>query len=766
MPLPLRLLPVFIGLSCALCASANAADAPANMIGYAPESAAAQTRLEQKFDAALKSDNLRNWLQQMSSQPNQLGSPHDKTNAEFVLKQFTAWGWDAHIETFYVLFPTPKERVLELVAPTHFVAKIDEPTIAEDATSKIRDGVLPPYNAYSADGDVTAELVYANYGAPDDYKELERRGISVKGKIVIARYGQTWRGIKPKLAQQHGAIGALIYSDPHDDGYAQGDTYPQGPFRSEQGVQRGSVADIPIYSGDPLTPGVGATKNAKRLKREDAPDLLKIPVMPISYGDALPLLKALGGPVAPANWRGALPITYHIGPGPAQVHLKLAFNWNQVEAYDVVATLHGSLYPDEWVLRGNHRDAWVFGASDPLSGQVAMLEEARVLGELHKAGWKPKRSIVYLSWDGEEQGLLGSTEWAETHADELKRKAVLYINSDNNGRGFLNVGGSHALEHAVDQIAGGIIDPQTGVSVLERRRAELAVAGNAPGANENAKEMARAAMSTERDLPIAALGSGSDYSPFLQHLGVAALDIGYGGEDNGGDYHSIYDSFDHYIRFADPDFSYGIALAKTAGHTVLRFADADVLPLRFGNLAETLARYADELHKLAAQQLEQTATINQLVAMNAYKLAADPKLTYVAPGSEATPPNIDMSALDNAIKQLKSSAGAYDQALTTQADHGLQLDRKRTAQLNNELKNIELLLTHKEGLPGRDWYQHMLYAPGLYTGYGVKTLPGVREAIEQKQYDQVTRYVDLIAATLNAYSQRLDKARALLETSR
>ena len=330
---------------------------------------------------------------------------------------------------------------------------------------------------------------------------------------------------------------------------------------------------------------------------------------------------------------------------------------------------------------------------------------------------------------------------------------------------MLAVGRSHALEHVVDQIAGGIVDPQTGVTVLERRRAELATSGNASGANENAKSVAKIAMTAERDLPISALGSGSDYSPFLQHLGIAALDFGYGGEDNGGDYHSIYDSFDHYVRFGDPDFAYGIALAKTAGHTVLRFADADVLPLRFGNLAETIARYAEELHKLAAQQLEQTATVNKLVAMNAYKLAADPKLTYVVPGSEATPPNIDLTVLDNAIKQLQSSADAYDQALTTQAEHGLKLDRKRSAQLNDALKNIELLLTRKEGLPGRDWYQHMLYAPGLYTGYGVKTLPGVREAIEQKQWDQVTRYVDLIAGTLNAYSQRLDKARGLLEAA-
>ncbi len=732
------------------------------MFGYSDATANSEAALEQRFDAALDPAHLREWLKQMSSQANQLGSPHDKINADFVLQQFKDWGWDAHIETFDVLYATPKERVLELVAPTQFKAALDEPTIPEDSTSSVRDHMLPPFNVYSADGDVTAELVYVNYGVPDDYKELDRRGISVKGKIAIARYGHSWRGIKPKVAQEHGAIGCIIYSDPRDDGYFQGDAYPQGPFRGEQGAQRGSVADIPIYSGDPLTPGVGATKNAKRLKREDAPDLLKIPVLPISWGDALPLLKAMTGPVAPESWRGALPITYHLGAGPAKVHLKLVFDWKQTPAYDVVATLRGSEHPDEWVLRGNHRDAWVFGAADPLSGQVALLEEARVLGTMVKSGWKPKRSIVYLSWDGEEPGLLGSTEWAETHADELKKKAVLYVNSDNNGRGFLEMGGSHSLEHALDQITGGIDDPETHVSVLARRRARDAVAGSAPGANAEMQELAKDALDPHRDFPIEALGSGSDYTPFLQHLGIASVDFGYGGEDRGGDYHSAYDSFDHYVRFGDPKFEYGIALAKTVGHTVLRFADADVLPLHAGNFAETVAHYDQQLHQLIDNERKTAEKTQRLLTDHAYQLAADPTQTLLPPPTPAAVPFVNFAPLDNSIVKLKASATAYDQALAKRIGSGNGFDPATAGKLDLLLQGLEQTLTRNDGLPGRSWYEHMIYAPGLYTGYGVKTVPGVREAIEQKHWDVAEKYIVIVASALDAYSARLDQATALV----
>ena len=465
----------FCVLGALLCASTvpggATTDATPRMLGFTSQNAVAQQAIEEKFDASLDPSDQRAWLERMSSEPNHVGSPHDKANAEFILGKLREWGWDAEIETFYVLYPTPKKLSLELVAPTRFTARLHEPALDGDRTSGRTQNALPPYHAYGADGDVTAELVYVNQGMPDDYKELDRRGVSVKGRVVIARYGGGWRGLKPKLAYEHGAVGCVIYSDPHDDGYAAGDAYPKGGYRPADGVQRGSVSDMPVYSGDPLTPGTGATKDAKRLSIQEAKAVLKIPVMPISYSDAAPLLAALGGPVVPANWRGALPITYHIGPGPAQVHLTVASDWSQQPIYDVIATIKGSEHPDEWVIRGNHHDGWVFGAWDPLSANVALLSEAKAIGALVKGGWKPKRTLVYASWDGEEPGLLGSTEWVETHAAELRRKAVLYVNSDTNGRGFLRAGGSHSLQNLVNQVAADVRDPQTGVSARDRLRA-------------------------------------------------------------------------------------------------------------------------------------------------------------------------------------------------------------------------------------------------------------------------------------------------------
>jgi N-acetylated-alpha-linked acidic dipeptidase len=429
--------------------------------------------------------------------------------ADAILAKYKSYGLDAHIETYTVLFPTPKTRVLELTSPTKYTALLKEPALKEDATSG-QEGQLPTYNAWSADGDVTGSLVFVNYGLPDDYERLEKMGIDVKGKIVIAKYGRSWRGIKPKVAYEHGAIGCIIYSDPKDDGYSQGDVYPKGPYKSEYGVQRGSVMDMVLYPGDPLTPGVGSTKNAKRLDRMDATTILKIPVLPISYHDAQPLLAALDGPVAPDDWRGSLPITYHVGPGKATVHLKLEFDWKQVPAYDVIAMIKGSKYPDEWVMRGNHHDAWVNGASDPISGQSIMLDEARVLGEMLKTGWKPKRSIVFCSWDGEEPGLMGSTEFVEDHAKELQQKAVVYINTDDTGRGFLGASGSHALETYVNEITQDVIDPETKVTLFERNKGREAVGA--------ASVRAKKEILDRKTAHIGALGSGSDYSPFFQHL--------------------------------------------------------------------------------------------------------------------------------------------------------------------------------------------------------------------------------------------------------
>ncbi len=732
------------------------------MLGFTSGNAVRQIELEKKFDGRLDPADQRTWLKQMASEPNHVGSPHDKENAEFMRSKFREWGWDAHIEAFEVLYPTPTKVALEMVAPNTFKARLHEPEVKGDETSERTKDALPPYTIYGADGDVTGELVYVNQGLPDDYKVLDRHGISVAGKIVITRYGGGWRGLKPKLAHEHGAIGCIIYSDPRDDGYGSADVYPKGSHRPPDGVQRGSVADLTVYSGDPLTPGVGATKDAKRLPIAEAKTLLKIPVLPISYADAEPLLAALGGPLAPSGWRGALPITYHLGPGPAKVHLTISSEWSLKPIYDVIAVMQGSERPDEWIIRGNHHDGWVFGAWDPLSANVVLMAEAKAIGALAKDGWKPRRTLVYASWDAEEPGLIGSTEWAETHADELRKKAALYVNSDGNGRGFLKAGGSQSLQTFVNQVAAGVRDPQTGVTVLERQRAKILVDGSEKGAEDEAKKLAKRVTSGPA-LPLGALGTGSDYTPFLQHLGIASLYLGFGGEDKGsGIYHSIYDSFDHYVRFGDPDFAYGIALAQTAGHVVLRAAQADVLPQRAGDFADSVGRYADELHKLADDMRERTAQQHRLLDENAFVLAADPTERNEPPKRESSVPFLNFAPLDNALVRLAKSAADFDAALARAIRSDVATDARKFDRLNAMLQGLEQALIHPQGLPGREWYRHMIYAPGLFTGYGVKTLPGIREAIEERQWDEVDRNMKIVAGVLDAYSSRLDAASAAL----
>jgi N-acetylated-alpha-linked acidic dipeptidase len=727
------------------------------LLGFDRESSERERALEARFDSLLRKENLREWMKRLAARPHHVGSAYDRENAEFLLGLFRSWGFDAQIETFDVLFPTPKTRLLELTAPEHYTARLAEPPLKEDSTSNQTSEQLPTYNAYSVDGDVTAPLVYVNYGVPKDYEELERRGVDVRGKIVIARYGGSWRGIKPKVAAEHGAVGCIIYSDPRDDGYFQGDVYPQGAYRNEWGAQRGSVADMPLYPGDPLTPGVGATKDAKRLPIKNAPTLTKIPVLPISYGDAQPLLKALGGPVAPQAWRGALPVTYHLGPGPATVHLKLEFNWDIKPVNDVVARLKGSDLADEWIVRGNHYDAWVNGAQDPISGQVAMLEEARAVGELAKTGWKPRRTIIYCAWDGEEPGLLGSTEWAETHAAELQRHAVLYVNSDSNGRGFLDVGGSHTLEKFMNEVARDVVDPEKKISVGERLRARRILDGDEDERRE-ARERA--------DLRIEALGSGSDFTPFLQHIGVASLNLGYGGEDGGGSYHSIYDSFDNFTRFLDPTFDYGVALTETAGRVTLRFADADVLPLSFDGFTDTVGRYVKELTKLADDTREEIAEKNRRIDDGTFRAVSDPTETYVVPKPEAPAPYLNFAPLQNALARLQESTKNYQAALNTPAAQERLRSRATQERLDEILRGVEHSMTRDAGLPRRPWFKHQIYAPGFYTGYGVKTLPGVREAVEQHNWREADEQVNVVAGTIEQVAAQIDRATALLQGGR
>jgi N-acetylated-alpha-linked acidic dipeptidase len=751
-----------LGLIAFLCVAsiglvANAAEEHSgSLAGYSALGSQTERQWEGKFKAIPQPDNIRAYMKRLSAYPHHVGSPYDKSNAEWILSKFKEFGLDAHIETYYVLFPTPKERKVEMTAPTPYVATLEEPTVPRDPTSDQHSMQLPTYNAYSIDGDVTAPLVYVNYGVPADYKKLDSMGISVKGAIVIARYGHSWRGIKPKVAAEHGAVGCLIYSDPRDDGYYDGDVFPQGAFRPLEGVQRGSVMDFVLYSGDPLTPGVGATKNAKRLPLKDVKVFTKIPTLPLSYGDAKPLLEALKGPVAPGDWRGAFGMTYHVGPGPAKVHMVVRSNWDVKPVYDVIAKIPGSVYPDEWVIRGNHHDAWVNGAEDPISGQAPLIEEARALGQLLKQGWKPKRTIIYCAWDGEEPGLLGSTEWAEDHASELEAHAAAYVNTDSSGRGYLLMSGSHTLQKFINGVARDIQDPEKNISVWQRDF-DLRIRRATTPAE-------RQALRRDPDMKIGALGSGSDYSVFLDHLGIASLNLGYGGESNGGIYHSIYDDFYWYTHFADTHFVYERALAQTVGTAVMRLADADVLPLDYSELTSTIRTYVDQLKDRLTKEQAETKELDTELKEGVYTATSDPEKTFVPPKPEAMPPFLNFAPLDNAVAALERSAEHYQKAIqSAEGKGGVALTHASLAGVNRKIIETERKLTRPEGLPGRPWYRNELYAPGIYTGYGVKTIPSVREAIEQRQWDEAGKQIVIVGNVLQDEARAIDAAASALE---
>ncbi|MFK7863336.1 MAG: M28 family peptidase [Pseudohongiellaceae bacterium] len=723
-------------LAIALALLSSTLHAQNSILGFSDKSNS-QQQIEQAFDAEIKSEELDQWLKFLSSEPHHVGTRKGRENVEFVAEKFRAWGFETEIVEYEVLFPSPKTRELELVAPTRYTASLSEDSLAEDPSTSSVEDLLPPYNAFSTDGDVEGELVFVNYGTPADYEILERYGISVEGKIAISRYGGSWRGIKPKLAGEKGAIGTIIYSDPADDGYGRGDTYPDGPFKHESAVQRGSVMDMPTYPGDVLTPFIGATADAERLEREDAPTITKIPVLPISYRDALPLLAAMGGEVVPAEWRGGLPITYHLGPGPARVRLKLEFNWDMVTAYNVIARMPGSEYPDQWVIRGNHHDGWNHGAADPLSGLVALMSEAQALAKLAEAGHRPSRTVIYAAWDAEEQGLIGSTEWVEEHAQALSEHAVAYINTDGNSRGFVNIGGSHVLEKMANEVMRDVIDPQTGVSVAERRRANLTVNGGTARLRDDAANRA--------DLRISPLGSGSDYSPFLQHLGIASLNISFGGEAADGSYHTLYDTYEHYTKWRDPGMIYGAALAKVAGRATLRLANAPRLPFEFTGLSDNISMYIDEIESLANNMRDDTEKTNSMVESGIYDLVLDQTKSLGPPPVKAEVPFFNFAPLKNAMAELQEQSQRYSDIVDSEAS---ETD-------NMLLYTSERELTREAGLPGRPWFVHHIYAPGFYTGYGVKTIPGVREAIEQRQYELVPAQIENAAGVIQGMADRV-----------
>jgi len=656
--------------------------------GFLSKDLSAEQTLEKQAQSVPDTGRLKTYMDFMAGEPHNAGSPRSKVVAEYILGHFKEWGLDAHIEEFESLLPTPTLRQVEVIGPKRFVLKLKEPVVSEDPNSGDAHQ-LPTYNAYGASGDVTAAVVYVNFGIPDDYEWLAKKNIDVKGKIVIARYGKSWRGIKAKVAAEHGAIACLIYSDPHEDGYFEGDVFPKGPMRPADGVQRGSVLDMPLYPGDPLSPGWASEKGSKRLSMAEAKSLMKIPVLPISYADAQPILEQLTGPLAPRDWRGALPLTYHVGPGDTRVHLKTEFDWSTRPLYDVIATIPGSVAPDQWILAGNHHDAWVNGADDPISGAIALMETARSLALLQKQGWKPKRTIKIALWDGEEFGLLGSTEWAEKHQDELRQKAVAYLNSDSSAKGWLHVSGSHTLEDFAAEVAGSVPQPSTNTNLAD-------AALHHPASDD---DEAPPAGKKKTSFTIGALGAGSDYVAFLDYLGVASLNAGFGGQTKGGIYHSVYDSIYWYTHFSDGTFVDGKALSQYTATALLRLADASVLPFEFGHFANTVNSYLEEIQKEAK-------------------------------GKGRT---LDFAALEKQIDTLKENGEKYDALLTVAMQKG-GVDDARANAVNEALIKTERVLTRPEGLPNREWYKHQIYAPGFYTGYGVKTVPGVREAVDSKDW--------------------------------
>jgi N-acetylated-alpha-linked acidic dipeptidase len=704
---------------------------------------------EARYRDAISAARIGEYMKRLTAHPHAVSQPYDKDNAEWMLGMFKSWGYDAHIESFDVLFPTPKERVVEMIAPRRFALKLQEPPLAVDPTSSQTAEQLPTYNAYSPDGDVTAKLVYVNYGDREDYEQLDRMGISVKGAIVIARYGSAWRGTKPKVAAEHGAIGCLIYSDPQQDGYFEGEAFPQGGWRSPDGVQRGSVMDTD-YPGDPTTPGIGSTPGAKRLPLNQISTIQKIPVLPISYADAQPLLAALAGPVAPTRWRGGLPITYHVGPGAAVVHLKVTSDWSLKPVYDVVATLHGATYPDEWILRGNHHDGWVYGADDPISGMSSVLEEARAIADLVKQGWRPKRTITFLAWDGEEPGLLGSTEWVETHLPELQQHAVIYINSDSNGRGYFRAGGSASLQHFISDVTRDVTDPEKKISVYERSRLMRIL--------RSADQ--RAELRGKGDLRNGELGDGSDYTPFIHHAGIASLNIGFGGEGEGTQYHSIYDDYYWYTHFADTDFTYGRALAQTAGTAIMRLANAEVLPFQFDATAASLRRYVDNLQKFLQDAQDTAKERNTELQEGVFSATSDPRKTELPPPAASLPPYLNLSPLQNAVVAVSEAAERYSKALKTA---GGKVPGVSLPSLNQRLVATERALLSPNGEPGRPWFRYVPFSPGAYSGYGALEFGAVREYLDQKKWNQADQQIPGVAAVLMKEAQAIDAAAAELE---
>jgi N-acetylated-alpha-linked acidic dipeptidase len=694
------------------------------LIGFAPVRAEAELAREQKLRAIPDAAHAESNLRHITSEPHLAGTEGSHHLAEWLRDQYRSYGFDAEIVSYSAWLPQAREVKLELTSPKTITLGTREQPIEVDKDTFNKNAVMA-FNAYAPSADVTAPVIYLNYGTQEDYRALEAMGLSVEGKIAIARYGRCYRGIKTKLAEEHKAVGLILYSDPQDDGYFAGDAFPRGPWRPMSGIQRGSVQYTQIYPGDPLTPGVGSTTNAKRLAPADAKNLPRIPTMPINAQDATAILENLGGPQVPHSWQGALPFTYHIGPGDAVAHMKLVMDYQQRPIYDVIAKLHGT-NDGEWVVLGNHHDAWVYGAVDPGSGTATMLETARALGELVRSGWKPQRTILMCEWDGEEPGLIGSTEWVEANRPELQAKAVAYINTDVAVAGpNFTASATPSLSRLVRDAARAVQGAHSAGTVYDawlehakRGQTELSGIARTQGGSEKMGET-----------PVDALGAGSDFCPFLDFAGIPSIDIGFVGDY--GVYHSLYDDFYWMKTFGDPTFAYHATLAKVLGTLALRLDEADVLPFDYAVYAAGITRATNEL----------IARVNQLGIQDA-----------------------TTQAVADASARLTASAAHVAQAL--QRSGYASFDAATQSRINHELVSVEQALLAPGGLVGRPWYKHTIYAPGSYAGYAAEVLPGVNEALDRDDAATFQQEAAALTAALSRASARLDQVAQLATASK
>ena len=717
----------------ALAVSGGAAPEVVAIRGFLHSHLDEERQLEQKLLAIPDTARAEADSRHLTSEPHMAGTEASHRVAEWLRDQFASYGFDAEIVPYSVWLPQPREQRLELTAPHKKILGSPEPPVAGDKDT-IDGHTFAAFNVYSPSGEVKAPVIYVNYGMAEDYRALESLGVSVEGKIAIARYGRGYRGIKAKLAEEHKAVGLLLYSDPADDGYAVGDVYPDGPWRPVGGIQRGSILYTELYPGDPLTPGTAATvasagspaaaSNVARISPAGAVSLPRIPTMPISAQDASAILSVLDGKHVPPMWQGALPFTYHIGPGHAEVHMKLVMDYAQRQIYNVIAKLHGT-EDDQWVLLGNHHDAWVYGAADPGSGTVATLEAARSLGELARNGWKPRRTLVICEWDGEEPGLLGSTEWVEANLAELQAKAVAYLNTDVGATGpNFAASATPSLNNLVRDAARAVMDPASGVSVYDSWREHAASAR----ADVSGTARSTAGATTTGEAPLSALGAGSDFTPFFDYAGIPSLDTGFGGDY--GVYHSLYDDFYWMKHFGDPTFAYHASLARVLGIMALRLDEADVLPYDFPAYAAEISR-----------------------------ASSDVVARFVRRGGDAA----ILKPVSDASEVLVASAMRASQAL--HAVEAAATDSAQQDTINRALLQFERALLSPDGLSGRPWYKHTIYAPGSYAGYAAEMLPGVNEALDHNDLVELQREADSLAAALHRASAQLDEVSRLAKSS-